>query len=308
MGDIGKFTWVIENFSSLESEKIYSDQFLIRDCKWRLMAFPKGNDKANTLSLYLVVADPASLPSGWTRSARFSFTIVNQIPGKVSYTRETQHLFNSKESDWGFTSMIPLSELKAKNDGFIVNKEVKIVVVVEVLEVIGKLKVPENDEEATLKKIKLDDDGGDWVDVNGFQLLSSRVKFASRIFEKQPDIALEFHAKNQHLRTACMNVLLSLIKTLCQSVQELSSEDLGEAENALAHVKDAGFKVDWLEKKLKEVKEKKEEEQSGETRIQELKEELKDLKQKCADIEVSLEKEKAKVFAARTNQTLDEFL
>ncbi|CAN6864908.1 unnamed protein product [Brassica oleracea] len=304
-----KFTWVIKNFSSLESEKIYSDQFVSGGSKWRLMAFPKGLRKDDQLSLFLVVADD-NLPSGWTRHAKFSITIVNQIPGNASRQLESQHLFNCEETDWGFSSFIPLSELNAKNAGFIVNEQVNIDVEVEVLEVVGKLEVPEKSEEAipplTLTKTKLDD-GCDWVDVNGFQVLSSQVKLVSRIFEKHSDIALEFRAKNQHLRKACMTVLLSLIETLCQSPQELSSEDLVEAQNALAHVKDAGFKVDWLEKKLEEVKEKKEEEQTGEARMQELEEELKDLKQKCSEIEALLEKEKAKVSAARTHLTLDEF-
>lgn len=225
--------------------------------------------------------------------------------------QETQHLFDCKEPDWGFTSFIPFSELRAKNAGFIVNEEVIIDVEVEVLEVVGELEVPEKSEEAiqplTLTKTTLDD-GCDLVDANGFQVLSSQVKLVSRIFEKHPDIALEFRAKNQHLRTACMTVLLSLIETLCQSPQELSIEDLVEAQNALAHVKDAGFKVDWLEKKLEEVKEKKEEEQTGLARMQELEEELKDLQQKCSEIEALLEKEKAKVSAARTHLTLDEFI
>lgn len=47
------------------------------------MAFPKGNRKDNTLSLFLVVADD-NLPCGWTRHAKFSITVVNQIPGNVS--------------------------------------------------------------------------------------------------------------------------------------------------------------------------------------------------------------------------------
>lgn len=81
-------------------------------------------------------------------------------------------MFNCKEPDWGFTSFIPLSELKDKNAGFIVNEEVKIVVEVDVLEVVGKLEVPEKSEEA---KIKLEH-GCDWVDVNGFQVLSSQVR------------------------------------------------------------------------------------------------------------------------------------
>ncbi|VVA93372.1 unnamed protein product [Arabis nemorensis] len=73
-------------------------------------------------------------------------------------------------------------------------------------------------------------------------------------------MALEFRAKNQHLRTGCLNVLLSLIDMLCQSLQDLSIDDLVGADSALTYVKDSGFKVDWLGKKLEEVKEKKKEE------------------------------------------------
>jgi len=32
--DKKKFSWVIKNFSSLQSEKIYSDQFVIDGCRW----------------------------------------------------------------------------------------------------------------------------------------------------------------------------------------------------------------------------------------------------------------------------------
>lgn len=59
-----------------------------------------------------------------------------------------------------------------------------------------------------------------------------------------------------------MNVLLSLTQTLCQTPQELSIDDLSEAEKALVYMKYSGLEVDWLEKKLEEVKENKKE-QSG---------------------------------------------
>lgn len=105
-----------------------------------------------------------------------------------------------------------------------------------------------------------------------------------------------------------MTFLLSLIETLCQPPQKLSNEDLVEANNALTYVKVSGFKVDWLEKKLEEVKKKKEEEQTGVTRIQELEEGLKDYKQKCLNMEAMLEKEKAKLLAARASLTLDDVI
>lgn len=105
-----------------------------------------------------------------------------------------------------------------------------------------------------------------------------------------------------------MNVLLCLIETLCLAPGELSSEDLVEADNAFAYVKNAGFKVDWLEKKLTKVKENKKKVHIGETHMRELEEELKNLKQRSLKVEALLEKEKADVLAAKTHLTLDEFV
>ncbi|VVB06140.1 unnamed protein product [Arabis nemorensis] len=210
--------------------------------------------------------------------------------------------------------MIPLSKLHDKSGGLFVNEEVKIVAEVDVLDVIGKLDVPEEAEEATqpLKKTKLNNDGDvsshketssvkESIDVNGFQVLPSQAESVKHIFEKHPNMALNFPAKNQDLRTSCMNVLLNLIKTLCQSLRDLSIDDLGQADNALTYLKNSGFKVDWLERKLEEKCSDKE------ARLEKEKEELKDLKQKCSDIEVLLEKKKEKVLAARApSLTLDD--
>ena len=74
------------------------------------------------------------------------------------------------------------------------------------------------------------------------------------IFERHSDLAEKFRAKNQHLRTACMNFLLSLSEMLHESLQELSNEDLVEADVALTYLKNAGFKVGWLEKSLDQLK------------------------------------------------------
>lgn len=79
------------------------------------------------------------------------------------------------------------------------------------------------------------------------------------------DSVVEFCARNQHLKTSCTNVLLSLTQTLCQTPQKLSVDDLVEAEKVLAYMKDTGLEVEWLVKKLNEVKEKKQE-QSGQVK------------------------------------------
>ncbi|CAH2063700.1 unnamed protein product [Thlaspi arvense] len=188
--------------------------------------------------------------------------------------RETQHWFNDKEDDWGFTSMLPLYEPEDKDGGFLVNGNVKIVAEVDVLEVVGKLDVSE--ETLSVKES---------IDVNEFQVLPSQVEFVNRLFERYSDIASKFRPKNPHLKTAYMNVLLSLTMMIRQSPENLSKDDLVDAYAALGS-------LGWLEKKLDELSEKKGKEEACE---------------KCSDLETLLDKEKAELLAARAPLLYDDF-
>ncbi|XP_071724792.1 ubiquitin C-terminal hydrolase 12-like isoform X2 [Rutidosis leptorrhynchoides] len=115
-----RFTWKIENFSRLNTKKHYSEVFVVGGYKWRVLIFPKGNN-VDHLSMYLDVADSTSLPYGWSRYAQFSLAVVNQIHNKYSIRKDTQHQFNTRESDWGFTSFMPLSDLYDPSRGYLVN-------------------------------------------------------------------------------------------------------------------------------------------------------------------------------------------
>ncbi|KAB1225466.1 Ubiquitin carboxyl-terminal hydrolase 12 [Morella rubra] len=115
-----RFTWTIENFSRLNTKKLYSDIFFVGGYKWRILIFPKGNN-VDHLSMYLDVADSPTLPYGWSRYAQFSLSVINQIHNKYSIRKETQHQFNARESDWGFTSFMPLGELYDPGRGYLVN-------------------------------------------------------------------------------------------------------------------------------------------------------------------------------------------
>ncbi|KAF2289569.1 hypothetical protein GH714_037204 [Hevea brasiliensis] len=120
-----KFTWTIENFSRLNTKKHYSEVFVVGGYKWRILSFPKGNN-VDHLSMYLDVADSATLPYGWSRYAQFSLAVVNQIHSKYSIKKDTQHQFNARESDWGFTSFMPLSDLYDPSRGYLVNDMVVV--------------------------------------------------------------------------------------------------------------------------------------------------------------------------------------
>ncbi|KAG2258370.1 hypothetical protein Bca52824_077664 [Brassica carinata] len=229
-----KFAWLIKNFSSLPSDKLYSAPVLISGFYWDLFTYPKGYKGGDSLVVSLAVTDGQSLPSEWARYIKFRLTIVNQLSHELSIHRETNIWFDRKAPGWGLSGMLPFAKLHDKDGGFLVNDELKIVAEIEALEVIGTLDESKDLLEKTC------------MDVNGFQVLPSQVESVRGIFERHPDIAVEFRAKNQYLRTACMNFLLSLSEMFSKSVQELSNEDLVEADIALTYLKNAGFKVDCV--------------------------------------------------------------
>jgi len=50
--------------------------------------------------------------------------VVDQV--SLCKTADTQHQFNARESDWGFTSFMPLSELYDPSRGYLVNDTVVV--------------------------------------------------------------------------------------------------------------------------------------------------------------------------------------
>ncbi|CAH8274704.1 unnamed protein product [Arabidopsis lyrata] len=281
MGDQvdNKFTWVIKNVSSLPSEKIYSDSFVIGGCSWRLVAtYFKRNifNDSLSLSLSLAVADAEYLPFGWKRHAEFSFTIVNQISEEFSQVQdifrdftETQEWFDHRTLACGCASSFPLAKLDAKYGGFILNEQVKIVAEVKVLVAIGK----SDEADKPLKKIKIEyydflSDTPPVVEeptiVYGFPVVSPEVELVSRIFENHPDVASGLRKDmSPYTKRAHMYSLICVIETLNKPLQEISRSYLVDARDRLVFLRSAGLLLDWVEKKLDEVTEKMDKEEQG---------------------------------------------
>ncbi|KAJ4881753.1 hypothetical protein Rs2_38808 [Raphanus sativus] len=282
----------IEKEIEEDSSEEYAEKLALLSLHTVIRAYPKGNNIADHLSLYLAVADSENLPLGWRRHAKFSFTIVNQLSDNLSQHKETQHWFDETNPSRGFPAAITLTELHAK-EGFLVNGKVKIVVKVDVLEVQGKVDVSEESSPVM-----------ETIVVNGFQVLPSQVEIVNRLFERHQDIASNFHTKNPYLKTAYMNVLLSLTQTMCQSPQEISKDDLAEEYAALSYLTSAGFQLDWLVKKLDEVKEKKKKEKACLAQLHKMKEELQPLKLKCSEMESQIDKIEVELSEARSRLSL----
>ncbi|VYS60773.1 unnamed protein product [Arabidopsis thaliana] len=146
------------------------------------------------------------------------------------------------------------------------------------------------------------------IDVNGFQVLASQVQSVSQIFKRHPDTAIGFRPKNQQIRKAYMDALLSLIETLCQSPDKLSDDDLSNADETLVDLIDVGFKLDWLKTKLNDVSEKKKLGESSVVRLETMEEQLQKLKHMVLDLESQMQKEKEKVLAARAPLSFKDIL
>ncbi|XP_059665799.1 MATH domain and coiled-coil domain-containing protein At3g58370-like [Cornus florida] len=116
-----RFTWKIENFSKLNTEKLYSVNFSVGGHKWRVLIFPKGNKVVDHLSIYLDVPEKNWLLYGWSRCAEFSFSVINQIDNKLTVKEDTKCQFDERHSNWGFSSFMPLSELHDPGRGYLVN-------------------------------------------------------------------------------------------------------------------------------------------------------------------------------------------
>ncbi|KAA3481509.1 ubiquitin carboxyl-terminal hydrolase 13-like isoform X3 [Gossypium australe] len=93
----GRFTWTIENFSRLNTKKLYSDIFFVGGYKWLL--------------------ELSWCPLVFALSCKLKFCAIDSS----LFSADTQHQFNVRESDWGFTSFMPLGELYDPSRGFLVN-------------------------------------------------------------------------------------------------------------------------------------------------------------------------------------------
>ncbi|CAH8366905.1 unnamed protein product [Eruca vesicaria subsp. sativa] len=112
--------------------------------------------------------------------------------------------------------------------------------------------------------------GDGTVEINGFRVYYTEVECVRRIFERHPETALNLRPKNQLVKNANMNTLLYLIDITCLAPQELTEEELVDAENTLLDLVGVGFELDWLKEKLEELRVKKKKMETRGARMREL--------------------------------------
>ncbi|KAL4200392.1 hypothetical protein AMTRI_Chr03g56220 [Amborella trichopoda] len=117
-----RVVWKIEKFSSLGTERHFSDVFIVRGCKWRLVILPNGG-KAGHLSVFLYVADGDSLPMGWRRYTELCFCIINQTNLERTIRKYEVHDFMHGERDYDIVTFTSFGRLR---NGHIINDTIVV--------------------------------------------------------------------------------------------------------------------------------------------------------------------------------------
>lgn len=124
------FRHVIENISELK-ESVLSPPVHVRNLPWKIMAMPRtgqqpashdrqGQNVGQTKSLgFFLQCNGESESTTWSCNAQADLRIIPQKEGCQPLSRRIQHVFYSKENDWGFSHFLSWSDLMDPEKGFV---------------------------------------------------------------------------------------------------------------------------------------------------------------------------------------------
>ncbi|KAJ2158993.1 ubiquitin-specific protease ubp15 [Coemansia sp. RSA 552] len=98
----GWFHWEIDNWTQLPDRSI-SKTFTVAGHDWDILLFPRGNNAAETVSLYMEAKPKPDEEKDWHVCAQFGLVMSNADDPTMFRHSTTQHRFVAEESDWGFT-------------------------------------------------------------------------------------------------------------------------------------------------------------------------------------------------------------
>ncbi|CAG2105168.1 unnamed protein product, partial [Medioppia subpectinata] len=116
------FRYKIENFSKLRDTTLSPPTF-VRNLPWKIMAMPRTNqahDRQPTKSLgFFLQCNGESDSTTWSCNATAELRIISQKEGVENIPRKIQHIFYSKENDWGFSHFLGWNDILDVEKGHI---------------------------------------------------------------------------------------------------------------------------------------------------------------------------------------------
>ncbi|XP_021886895.1 probable inactive serine/threonine-protein kinase fnkC [Carica papaya] len=116
------YTWLIDNFSTLNSRRHESMTFTICGRKWQLIVYPKGDTGVEAdkwLSLFLSLVDAKSLPLKQEHHIKYNLRIRDQVTNNHCEKSLTSIFKYPSSTIWGYKRFISLLDLHDKSKGYI---------------------------------------------------------------------------------------------------------------------------------------------------------------------------------------------
>lgn len=117
------FRFTVPNFSKLK-DTLLSPPTFVRNLPWKIMVMPRTNQSQSrelTKGLgFFLQCNGESESSTWSCNAAAELRLIGQKEGmEENFVRKIQHLFYSKENDWGFSHFMAWNDILDPEKGFI---------------------------------------------------------------------------------------------------------------------------------------------------------------------------------------------
>ncbi|XP_071172820.1 E3 ubiquitin-protein ligase TRIM45-like [Mytilus edulis] len=114
----------IENISDLK-DCVLSPPYMIRNIPWKIFAMPRTDEnRKKTLGVFLHCNGENSSKS-WSCKAKATIRILKHDESQP-YQRKIQHVFCSKENDWGYSNFISWKDLMEPNNGYVNDNKIRL--------------------------------------------------------------------------------------------------------------------------------------------------------------------------------------
>lgn len=119
------FRYTVENISKLK-ETALSPPCMVRNLPWKIMCQPRpGSERHNQKTMgFFLQCNAESDSVSWSCNASATLKLIHQTNEAESHTKKIQHLFYSKENDWGYSNFIVWNELLDPNRGFVADDKI----------------------------------------------------------------------------------------------------------------------------------------------------------------------------------------
>ncbi|KAL1494339.1 hypothetical protein ABEB36_009953 [Hypothenemus hampei] len=115
------FRFTVTNFSKLK-DSILSPPTFVRNLPWKIMVMQRSNhgqDRTQKSLGFFLQCNGESESTSWSCFASAELKLLSVRPDVENFSRKIQHLFYSKENDWGFSHFMQWNEVLDPEKGFI---------------------------------------------------------------------------------------------------------------------------------------------------------------------------------------------